>query len=171
MKIILRDNVETLGNAGDLVTVKDGYARNYLMPRNLAYPATERNLRVWADEKRKFLVRVSKETLEAEKVKASLEAVHPIIPMQVGEEGRLFGSVTNRDVAEALKQHGFDVDHRQIAIDEPIRMRGSFEVVVRLAHGVTATVQGEVTDVATPSAPVAEAPVADVVAEGTPEVE
>jgi len=153
MKVILRDNVETLGRAGDVVSVKDGYARNYLIPRSLAYPATERNLRVWEDEKRKFLVRVSKETQEAERVKAALEPVHLVIPMQAGEEGRLFGSVTNRDLAEALKTHGFDIDHRHIVIEEPVRALGAFEFFVKLPHGVTATMKGEVVDAAGQKAP------------------
>jgi len=141
MKVILRDNLETLGQAGDVVTVKDGYARNFLIPRNLAYPATKGNVRAWEDEKRKLMVRISKETKEAEGVRAQLEQVHLTIPMQVGEEGRLFGSVTNRIVADYLKQQNFDVDHRHIVIDEPIRSQGDHEIAVRLVHGVTATVK------------------------------
>jgi len=141
MKVILRDNVESLGKAGEIIAVKDGYARNYLIPRNLAYPATRNNLRVWEDEKRRLIVRISKETQEAEAVKARLEEVSLVIPMLVGEEGRLFGSVTNRIISEALREKGFEIDHRLIVIDEPIRTQGDFEVSVRLVHGVVAAVK------------------------------
>lgn len=168
MKIILRDNIETLGRAGDVVSVKDGYARNYLMPRNLAYPATERNLRVWEDEKRKFLVRVSKETQEAERVKAALEPIFLVIPMQVGEEGRLFGSVTNRDLAEALVSKGFDVDHRHIVIEEPIRVQGPFEFAIRLPHGVMAAMKGEVVNVAAASEAKTEEPAPEAATSSEP---
>jgi len=141
MKVILRDNLESLGQAGDIVTVKDGYARNYLIPRSLAYPATRGYLRAWEDEKRRLTVRITKETNEAERIKAQLEQLSLLIPMQVGEEGRLFGSVTNRVVAGYLKEKGYEIDHRHIVIDEAIRAAGDFEIAVRLVHGVVATIK------------------------------
>ena len=139
MKVILRDDIPTLGEAGEIVNVKDGYARNYLIPRNLAYMANKGNLKIWEDEKQIRMLRIARETDEAEKVKTAIETLVVEIEMQVGEEGRLFGSVTNRLVAEKLKeQHNFDMDHRHIVIDEPIRSQGEFTVNVRLAHSVVA---------------------------------
>jgi len=139
MKVILRDDVYPLGEAGEIVTVKDGYARNYLIPRSLAYVATKSNLRVWEDEKKIRLMRIARETSAAERVKEAIESVLVTIDMQAGEEGRLFGSVTNRLVATELQeQHGLELDSRHIAIDEPIRSQGEFTVQARLAHGVVA---------------------------------
>ncbi len=139
MNVILRDDVYPLGEAGEIVTVKDGYARNYLIPRNLAYVATKSNLRVWEDEKQVRLMRIGRETTAAERVKGALESVSVTIDMQAGEEGRLFGQVTNRLVASELEaQHGIELDSRHVVIDEPIRAQGEFVVQVRLAHGVVA---------------------------------
>jgi len=163
MKIILREDIERLGSAGDVVTVKDGYARNYLIPRKLVYLATEANLHVWESEKRKRLARAAKETQEAEVLKAALAEVSLVVPMQVGEEGRLFGSVTNRVVGDALKEKGFDIDHRHIVIEEPIRVQGVHDVTIRLAHGVVATVRVEVVPTNQPEAP---APQEEAAAEG-----
>jgi large subunit ribosomal protein L9 len=139
MQVILRDDVARLGDAGEVVTVKDGFARNFLIPRSLAYIATKGNLRVWEDEKKVRFVRISKETEEAEKVKAYIETLSVTIAMLVGEEGRLFGSVTNRMIADLAKeQHDLDLDHRRVVVDEPIRAQGEFVVNIRLEHGVLA---------------------------------
>jgi len=170
MKIILRDDIEKLGEAGEVVTVKDGYARNYLIPHGYAYPATKSNLKVWENEKQSRLVRIAKETAEAEKIKAGLETVSLVIPMQVGEEGRLFGSVTNRMLADAFAEKGFDVDHRRIVIEEAIRTQGDFTIKVRLEHGVSATISVKVVSETGEEAPApTEEPVAAEPAE--PEVE
>lgn len=179
MKVILRDDIPTLGEAGDVVTVKDGYARNYLIPRSLVYVATKANLRVWEDEKRLRLMRIARETNEAEKVKVAVEQLTIKIRMHVGEEGRLFGSVTNRMVADELReQHDFDMDHRHIIIDEPIRSQGEFVVNVRLAHGVVADLKVVVESLEGEPGPVAEEPADEIptadeepAAEAEPETE
>lgn len=144
MKIILRDDIASLGEAGDVVVVKDGYARNYLIPRGMAYQATKGNLKVWEDEKKKRLKRIAAETAKAETVKKAIETVTVVISMQVGEEGRLFGSVTNRMIASYLEGKGVTVDHRDIVIEEPIRSTGTHEVTVELGHAVIATVEVKV---------------------------
>jgi large subunit ribosomal protein L9 len=170
MQVILRDDVARLGDAGEVVTVKDGYARNFLIPRSLAYIATKGNLRVWEDEKKIRFVRISKETEEAEKVKAYIETLSVSIEMLVGEEGRLFGSVTNRMIADLAKeQHDLDLDHRRVIVDEPIRAQGEFVVNVRLEHGVMADLKVIVVPENPPDEE--ETPVAaEVPAEETPEV-
>jgi large subunit ribosomal protein L9 len=141
MKIILRDDIASLGEAGEIVEVKDGYGRNYLIPRGMAYAATKGNIKVWEDEKKKRLKRIAQETAVAEKVKAALESVNVTIRMQVGEEGRLFGSVTNRMIASYFGEKGYEVDHRDIIIDEPIRSQGTFDVTVDLGHAVSADIK------------------------------
>lgn len=144
MKIILRDDIASLGEAGEVVVVKDGYARNYLIPRGMAYPATKGNLKVWDDEKKKRLKRIAVETEKAETVKKAIESISVVIAMQVGEEGRLFGSVTNRMIAEYFEEKGLPVNHRDIVIDEPIRSVGTHEVKVELGHAVEASVEVKV---------------------------
>ena len=182
MKIILRDDIASLGDAGEVVTVKDGYARNYLIPRGIAYQATKGNLKVWDDEKKKRLKRIARETSEAEKVKAAIETVNVRIEMQVGEEGRLFGSVTNRMIAEYMAEKGVELDHRNIVIDDPIRSQGTFRVHAQLGHAVVANIDVEVfgdtvVDEESSEAPVAEAAaepdeaVAEAVVEATPDEE
>ncbi len=144
MKIILRDDIASLGEAGEVVVVKDGYARNYLIPRGMAYPASKGNLKVWDDEKKKRLKRIAVETEKAETVKKAIESISVVISMQVGEEGRLFGSVTNRMIADYFEEKGLPVNHRDIVIDEPIRSVGTHEVKVELGHAVAANVEVKV---------------------------
>jgi large subunit ribosomal protein L9 len=163
MKIILRDDITSLGEAGEVVEVKDGYARNYLVPRGMAYPATKGNVKVWEDEKKKRYKRIAQETTEAEKVRKAIETVDVVVTMQVGEEGRLFGSVTNRMIAEYIEAKGVEVDHRHIVIDEPIRSEGTFVVKVELGHAVVAHVNVKVI----PENPPEEAEASEVVPETT----
>lgn len=141
MKIILRQDIEKLGKMGDIVTVKDGYARNYLIPRNYAYYATKSAMNMLEIEKRKHMKRLAKEKEEAEKFAAQLGELQISIAMKVGEEGKLYGSVTNQMLAEELKLRGFDVDRRTIVIEEPIKSLGVFDVKVKLHPEVAATLK------------------------------
>jgi large subunit ribosomal protein L9 len=143
MKIILRQNVESLGSIGDLVTVKDGYARNYLLPHGLAYVATTSNMRVLDEEKKRHDLRQNKLLREAEKLAAELEKAENAITiqMQVGEEDKLFGSVTKEMIVEKLAEKGFDIDKRKIEIDEPIKVLGIYTVSIKLHQNLTGQVK------------------------------
>ncbi len=141
MKVILRQEVDNLGAMGDVVTVKDGYARNFLIPRGMAYYAAPKALRMLAAEKKQYTSRMEKLKLEAEALSARLSEVQITIPMQVGEEDRLFGSVTNQMIAQELADRGHDIDRRSLIIDEPIKSLGIFDVKIKLHPEVVATIK------------------------------
>jgi large subunit ribosomal protein L9 len=132
MDVILREDVAQLGRAGEVVTVKDGYGRNYLLPRGLAYPATEGNRRRLGAERQQRDRRAAATLTEAQDVAARLAAVSLSFTMKAGEGDRLFGSVTTGDIAEALAAEGFTVDKRAVELDEPIKALGVYKVPVRL---------------------------------------
>lgn len=138
MKIILRQDVENLGNIGEIVVVKPGYARNFLIPNQLAYVATDGAIRALETEKKQYEVRKAKARQQAEVVAAQLAELQITVSMQVGEEGRLFGSVTAPMIAQELELRGFHVDKRNIIIDEAIKTLGIFEVKVKLHTDLTA---------------------------------
>jgi large subunit ribosomal protein L9 len=144
MKVILREDVYNLGKSGELVAVKDGYARNYLLPRNLAMLANEANIRQLEHEKRVIDLRQSKAKGVAEQQAKTLAGVSVTIKRKVGDQDKLFGSVTALDVAEALASAGHKLDRRIIHLPEPIRAVGTFPVEVRLHREVTATVTVQV---------------------------
>ena len=132
MEVILRENVPHLGQRGDIVRVADGYARNYLLPRNLVAPATEKNIRQLEHEKRQIFIRQEKAKREALKLAGQLKATSITIPMQAGEEDKIFGSVTTRDIAEALRTEGFKISRRQIRQEEAIKKLGVYHVNIKL---------------------------------------
>ena len=137
--VILRQNVPNLGDAGDLVTVKPGFARNYLLPRGLAYEATAGNIRRLEEEKQRGEERAKRDFLEARRQASSLESVSLTFNARAGEESKLFGSITTADIAEKLNAEGklgFQVDRRQIELDEPIKSLGVFSVPVKLHSDV-----------------------------------
>lgn len=138
MKVILREDVETLGQAGETVDVKDGYGRNFLIPRNLAIPATHANLKAIDEVRKQRDIRVKKRRKAAEVIKDRIERVQLRIAVMVGEEDRLFGSVTNNDVAKLLETEGITVDKRAIDLDDPIKALGMYSVPVKLEKDVTA---------------------------------
>lgn len=141
MKVILRQNHQTLGNIGDIVVVKDGYARNYLIPRNIVYRATTGNLKALEEEK-KLLARKEEKTMkDAEKLSAQLASVSITITVKVGEDDKLFGAVTSQMIADSLKEKGYTIDKRIIELDEPIKTLGIFEVPVKLHSKVSAKVK------------------------------
>lgn len=143
MKVLLRQNVETLGSIGDIVQVRDGYARNYLIPRGYAYVATDSNLRVLGEEKKRIQIRLNRELKESEKIALELEKHENAITiaMPVGEEDKLFGTVTKDMIAEKLAEKGFSIDKRKIEIDEAIKVLGIYTVNVKLHQGVTGKVK------------------------------
>ena len=163
MKVILTDEIRGLGTRGDVVTVKDGYARNYLIPKNLAREATTSNLKSIEQERKKWALLAQQEKDVAQKAAASIQGVKVTIAKRVGEHGNLFGSVTANDIADALVARGIEVDKRRIELAHPIKSLGTHDVDVRLHREVSAHIQVEVvptgTEPATESAPAAtEAP-------------
>ena len=138
--VILREDVKSLGKAGELVRVKPGYARNYLLPRGLAFEATEGNKKRIEAETRARGVRDQAERTAAEKVAAALGAVALTLTGKAGEEGKLFGSITAQDIAEALAAQGHQVDRRRIELEHPIKTIGHHTVGVRLHSEVRAEV-------------------------------
>lgn len=136
MKIILREDVETLGKAGEVVKVKDGYGRNYLIPRQLAVLANVRNMKALDHDRRTIETRAKKTRKTAEATAATLSAVSLILPAKAGEEGKLFGAITSRDIAEALGKAGVIVDRKAIQLADPIKQVGDYKVKIRVAANV-----------------------------------
>lgn len=141
MEVILRQDVPQLGLRGDIVTVKDGYARNYLLPRKLAMEATESNRKQVAEMKAASARREATEKSAAESLADQLAALTLTIPAKAGESDQLFGSVTAMDIAAALEAQGFAIDRRKVLLEEPIKTIGEYPVPVRLHHEVTASVK------------------------------
>jgi large subunit ribosomal protein L9 len=138
IEVILREDIKTLGQAGEMVRVKPGYARNYLLPQGLAYEATEGNKKRIAAETRVRSAKNQAERTEAERFAATLNGVTLTLSGKAGEEGKLFGSITSQDIAEALARQGYTVDRRRIELEHPIKSIGSHTVAVRLHPEVNA---------------------------------
>jgi large subunit ribosomal protein L9 len=141
MKVILRQNFESLGNIGDLVDVKEGYARNFLLPRKIAYVALESNMRALEEEKKQVAKKVQQELTTAETLASELEKVSVTIPVQVGEEDKIFGSVTTQMIADALKEKGYELDKRKIEIEEPIKTLGIYSINIKLHTKVNSKIK------------------------------
>ena len=141
MEVILREHVDNLGRRGEIVKVADGYARNYLLPRNLALPVTEGNRRHIERERAKFDAKEEEERKVAEAMSARLAGLEVVIARKVGETEALYGSVTSGDIAEALAEKGFDLDKRKIQLLEPLKRIADVDVPVKLHRDVTATVK------------------------------
>jgi large subunit ribosomal protein L9 len=141
MKIILRQGVETLGKAGDLLKVADGYARNYLIPKGFAAEADTRNIKAYEHEKKRIMVQAEKDRKKAEDMATRLSAVTCTIARRAGEQDKLFGSVGSKDIHEALLLSGIEIDKRNILLDEPFKSLGEFSVRVKVGAGTTAEVK------------------------------
>jgi len=141
MQIILTQDVENLGKAGELVSVRPGYGRNYLVPRGLAVSATTRNKARLEHDKAVIERRVAKERASATEIATKINGMTLQFERMVGEDEKLFGSVTNRDITEQLKKANVDIDHRWVELEHPVKALGKYEVVVRLAAGVNASLK------------------------------
>lgn len=141
MELILRDDVEKLGRRGDVVKVKDGYARNFLLPRGLGMPVTTANKAMIEKEKKAHEARLAKEKAEFESLAARIGGLRFVAPRKVGENDVLYGSVTAGDIAEFLKSKGIEIDKRKVHLDEPIKHLGEHEVKVKLHPEVMASVR------------------------------
>ncbi len=144
MEVILRQDIERLGSRGQIVNVADGYARNYLLPRRLAVPATEANKKIIEQERLAHLRREAKEKSEAEDLARMLTGVKVTLRQKAGEHDRLFGSVTAMDIAQALAAQNFQIDRRKIQLEHPIKQLGEHKVAIRLHREVTVEITVEV---------------------------
>lgn len=132
MQVILRTDIEGLGKLGDVVRVKPGYARNYLLPRSLAMEATPGNLKEFENQRRKLQEKLDKDRFDAERLAEQLQDLEVRIPVRVGEGDKLYGSVTTAMIASALAEQGFDLDKKKIELDKPIRSLGDSSVPVKV---------------------------------------
>jgi large subunit ribosomal protein L9 len=145
MKLILKENVEHLGHIGDIVKVAPGYARNYLVPKGFAIEATEKNAKALDHAKRQMAYKKDKALESARNLAARLSATAINLLHKAGDEGKLFGSVTNMEIAAFLKEQGFEIDRKSIALAEPIKHVGEFSVPVKIHPEVSATLKVTVT--------------------------
>lgn len=141
MDLILREDIDKLGNRGDIVKVADGYARNYLLPKRLAVLATDSNKKIVEQEHQGHLRREVKLVGEAQDLATLMSGVSVTISQKAGEMDQLFGSVTAKDIADALEKQDYHIDRRKIHLAEPIRQLGEYKVPVRLHRDVTAEIQ------------------------------
>ena len=137
MEVILREDITNLGKIGEVVRVRDGYARNYLLPRGLVLVANKKNIKTFEHQKKLVADQKQKVMRQAQTVGDELAGVSLIISMRTGEEGKLFGSVTNIQIEKALKAKGLNVDRRKIHLDEPIKILGEYEISIRLSADLT----------------------------------
>ena len=141
MKVILKENVEHLGHIGDIVKVAPGYARNYLLPKGLVVEATERNAKALEHTKRHLEYKKNKVKEQALQLAAKIEALSIVLTHQAGEGDKLFGSVTNMELAENLKSQGLDIDRKKIVLAETIKQLGEYTATVKIHPEVTASLK------------------------------
>jgi len=144
MDVILTENVKGLGSIGDVVKVKPGYGRNFLVPQGLAVEASARNIKELEHHKRQLARKAAKLSKEAADIKARIEAVECSFVHKASDEGKLFGSVTSKEIAEALAAKGIEIDRRKILLDQPIKELGKHQVEIKLNAGVNATIKVDV---------------------------
>ncbi len=145
MEVILRENIESLGNRGDLVKVAPGYARNFLLPKRLAVAATEANKKIVEQERQAGLRREAKEVESATELGKLMSSVTLTIAQKAGENDHLFGSVTSSDIAALLEKKGYTIDRKKIQLADPIKQLGEFKIPVRLHREVTVEIPLTVT--------------------------
>lgn len=141
MKVILKKDYESIGNAGDIVEVKAGYARNFLIPQGIALEADKKNIRLLEVERRQMELKLNKDRKTAEKLSEELNKISCTATVQVGEEDRLFGVVTTQIIADLLKDKGFDIDRKKILLDEPIKALGIYTIPIKLHTDVEAKIK------------------------------
>ncbi len=141
MKVILQKDIANLGDAGDIKEVAEGYARNYLIPKNLVIVANESSKKAMEHQTKLIRIKKEKRKKASETLADSMKGVELVIPAQVGEEGKLFGSITSMDIAKQLADKGFTVDKRKILLENPIKQEGEFNVQVKLDEGLNTTVK------------------------------
>lgn len=141
MKVILKQDYDALGKSGDIVTVKDGYARNFLIPKNIAVSATPKNIRILEEDEKLFQRRQDKDKRQAEVIAKELEKISLTAAVSVGEEDRVFGSVTAQTIADLLKEKGYEIDKRKVHLEEPIKALGIYTISLKLHAEVEAKIR------------------------------
>ena len=141
MKIILRQDFDQLGKAGETFEVKRGYANNYLIPKKIAYPARPNFVRLLEEEQKQKTLRLNKEKIHAQQLARKIENVSVTLAVNVGEGDKMFGSVTNQDIAESLQQQGYNIDRKKIILEEPIKQLGIYSVPVKVHPEVEAKIK------------------------------
>lgn len=141
MQVILKEDIEKLGSMGEMVEVKRGYARNYLLPRDIAVEATPKNVKLLEHQKRIVASKIAKVKKASETVAEKISAASVVLRHMVGEEEKLFGSVTTMEIADALAAQGIEIDRRKISLEEPIKRLGDYTATVKLPGGVSAQVK------------------------------
>lgn len=144
MKVILSSDVKALGRKGDIVNVSDGYANNFLLKNKLAVPASAGNLNINAQEKAAFAKKIKEETAEAEALAKKLKDVTIVVKTKIGENGKTFGSISGKEIAEELSRMGYDIDRKKIELETPIKAVGEYLVPVRLYKGVVGKINVKV---------------------------
>jgi large subunit ribosomal protein L9 len=141
MKVILQKDIANLGDAGDIKEVAEGYARNYLIPKNLVIASNESSKKAMEHQKKLIKIKKEKRKKASQTLADSMKGIELVIPAQVGEEGKLFGSITSMDIAKHLADKGFAVDKRKILLENPIKQEGEFSVSVKLDEGLSTAVK------------------------------
>jgi large subunit ribosomal protein L9 len=141
MKVILQKDIPNLGDAGDIKDVADGYARNFLLPKKLVLLANESSKKAIEHQKKLIKLKKEKRKKESEKIFDSLNGMEISIGAQVGEEGKLFGSITSMDIAKKIKENGIEIDKRKILLEGSIRQEGEFDIAIKLEEGLNATIK------------------------------
>jgi len=141
MKVILRKDFESIGKVGEVVEVKDGYARNYLIPQGIAFKADKKNIKLLEAEQQRFQLQLNKDKKSAEKLAEKLTNISCTATVSVGDEDKVFGSVTTQDISDLLKDKGFDIDRKKILLDEPIKALGIYTISIKLHTEVEAKIK------------------------------
>ena len=141
MKVILLEEMPSLGKAGDAIKIADGYGRNYLIPQKKAIEATSKNMKVWECQKNLLKDKIGKVKKEAEKLAEKIEGISCTVSKQTGEEDKLFGSVTSMDIEDSLKEEGIEIDRKKIILDEPIKKLGIYTIPIKLHPEVIANLK------------------------------
>jgi large subunit ribosomal protein L9 len=141
VKVILKEDIENLGKIGDLVVVADGYGRNYLLPRGVALEASTKNMKTLEHQKKVIQARIQKQKSDSEVLAQQLSAISCTITKKAGEDDKLFGSVTSRDIEEALKAEGVTIDRKRIILEEPLKRLGVYSIAIKVHPEVTAEVK------------------------------
>jgi len=144
MQVILRKDVPKLGKAGDVVNVKDGYARNYLIPKGFAIPANQKNLQALEKERKLILAKAERERKKAQSLAEKLQGLTLTLYRRAVEEGKLYGSVSALDIAKALSEKGFEIDKSQVLLEEPIKTTGTYEINIRIRADLLVPIKVEV---------------------------
>jgi large subunit ribosomal protein L9 len=141
MKVILRKDFESLGKVGEIAEVKAGYARNFLIPQGIALKADRKNIKLLEAEQQKLQLKLSKDKKSAEQLAEKLSTVSCTAAVTVGDEDRVFGSVTTKDISDLLKDKGFDIDRKRILLDDPIKALGIYDIPIKLHSEVEAKIK------------------------------